>query len=91
MWPQNIVPITLSRQISLDAHYVCSAVVGYCYPHHDTSTAKSVIFLYAGGGEMLISTSVYGGSFMISLVKKKRDTSLIQIQRQFLKVQTFNV
>jgi hypothetical protein len=52
IWPQNIVSITLSRQISLDAHYVCSAVVGYCCQHHDTSTAKSVNFLYPGRAEI---------------------------------------
>jgi len=38
---------------------ICIEVVGYCYPHHEASTTKSVNFLYADNDETLISTHVY--------------------------------
>ena len=62
-----------------------SAVVGYCCIHYDGSTAKSIDFLYADIDDLC--TRVPPSHFW----RWKRDSSLFQIRRQFLKVQTVNI
>jgi len=90
MWQQNIVSITLSRQISLDTNYVCSVDVGHSCQHHDASTAKSFNLLYVDNGKRSLRRP-YTRVRPSHLWMRKQSWSLNQIRRNFLKVQTLNV